>query len=206
MKYLEIQNNLRNLGVFTLNDVRTIDNEFREPTLNDWLNNGWIKRIRRFWYADSSFKPSGDDYFFIANKIYAPSYISLESALSYYGFIPEATQQVTSITTRKTNLFETQFGNFSYKSIKSALFWGYEIVENNGRPYSIASPEKTILDYLYLHSEVKNHQDFEELRFNREAIVLKVNKDRIEKFLCEYSNSELNSRYNLLFQYLNAKS
>lgn len=45
MKYIDIQNNLRSLGVFTLNDMRILDPDFRGPTLNDWLNNGWIKRM-----------------------------------------------------------------------------------------------------------------------------------------------------------------
>lgn len=204
MKYRDIQNNLRKLGVFTLNDIRMFDPEFREPTLNDWLNNGWIKRIRRFWYADSSFNPEGYDYFFIANKIYSPSYISLESALSHYGFIPETTMQITSVSTRKTNLFDTQFGVFSYKSIKNNLYFGYKIIQNNGRPFTLATPQKAILDYLYLHSGISSVQDFEELRFNREMINTTVNKEKINIYLSQFDNIELNNRYNLLLEYLNA--
>jgi predicted transcriptional regulator of viral defense system len=204
MKYVEIQNKLRSLGVFTLNDIRILNNEFRAPTLNDWLNNGWIKRIRRFWYADSSFNPQGNDYFFIANKIYSPSYISLESVLSYYGFIPETAMQITSISTRKTNLFDTQLGVFSYKSIKNELYFGYEIFENDGRPVSIATPEKAILDYLYLHSEIKNVEDFEELRFNKEAISSRVDQQKVNTYLNQFDSVELKTRYNLLLEYLNA--
>jgi predicted transcriptional regulator of viral defense system len=204
MKYIDIQNNLSELGVFTLNDIRMLDPEFREPTLNDWLNNGWIKRIRRFWYADSSFNPEGYDYFFIANKIYSPSYISLESALSHYGFIPETTIQITSISTRKTNLFDTQFGVFSYQSIKNDLYFGYEVIENNGRPFSLATPEKAILDYLYLHSEISDIKDFEGLRFNREIINSGIDRQKINTYLNQFDNLELKSRYNLLLQYLNA--
>lgn len=204
MKYIDIQNNLRNLGVFTLNDIRMLDTEFREPTLNDWLNSGWIKRVRRFWYADSSFNPEGNDYFFIANKIYPPSYISLESALSYYGFIPETTLQITSISTRKTNIFDTQFGVFSYKSIKSSLYFGYEILQNNGRPVVMANAHKCILDYLYLHSEISDIQDFEGLRLNREMIKSRIDKDLMNKYLNQFDSLELRGRYNLLVKYLNA--
>ena len=204
MKYIDIQNNLRNLGVFTLNDIRMLDTEFREPTLNDWLNSGWIKRVRRFWYADSSFNPQGNDYFFIANKIYPPSYISLESALSYYGFIPETTLQITSISTRKTNIFDTQFGVFSYKSVKSSLYFGYEILQNNGRSIQFANPEKCILDYLYLHSAISIIQDFEGLRLNREMIKSRIDKDLMNKYLNQFDSLELRGRYNLLVKYLNA--
>jgi predicted transcriptional regulator of viral defense system len=204
MKYVDIQNNLRRLGVFTLNDIRILDPDFREPTLNDWLNNGWIKRIRRFWYADSSFNPEGYDYFFIANKIYSPSYVSLESVLSHYGFIPETTLQITSVSTRKTNLFDTQYGVFSYQSIKNNLFFGYEVIENNDRPFTLATPEKAILDYLYLHSEITGIEDLKGLRFNREIINSVVGKEKFNTYLNQFDNLELNNRYNILQEYLNA--
>lgn len=204
MKYINIQNNLRNLGVFTLNDIRILDPDFREPTLNDWLNNGWIKRIRRFWYADSSFNPQGNDYFFIANKIYFPSYVSLESALSHYGFIPETTLQITSVSSRKTNLFDTQYGVFSYQSIKNNLYFGYEVIENNDRPFTLATPEKAILDYLYLHSEISSMEDFEGLRFNTEIINSTIDKEKFDIYLNQFDNLELNNRANILLEYLNA--
>jgi predicted transcriptional regulator of viral defense system len=181
-----------------------LDHDFREPTLNDWLNNGWIKRIRRFWYADSSFNPEGYDYFFIANKIYSPSYISLESALSHYGFIPETALQITSVSTRKTNLFDTQFGVFSYQSIKNNLYFGYEIIENNNRSFTLATPEKAILDYLYLHFEISSIEDFEGLRFNREIINSMIDKGKFNTYLNQFDNLELNNRYNILQEYLNA--
>ncbi|HRZ84609.1 MAG TPA: hypothetical protein P5344_00600 [Candidatus Dojkabacteria bacterium] len=204
MKYIDIQNNLRNLGVFTLNDIRMLDTEFREPTLNDWLNSGWIKRVRRFWYADSSFNPEGNGYFFIANKIYSPSYISLESALSHYGFIPETTLQITSVSTRKTNLFDTQYGVFSYQSIKNGFFFGYEVIENNDRPFTLATPEKAILDYLYLHSEITDIEDLEGLRFNEEIINSTIDKEKFNTYLSQFDNLELNNRSKLLLKYLNA--
>lgn len=204
MKYIDIQNNLRKLGVFTRNDIRILDSDFREPTLNDWLNNGWIKRIRRFWYADSSFNPQGYDYFFIANKIYSPSYISLESALSHYGFIPETTLQITSVSTRKTNFFDTQFGVFSYQSVKNELYFGYEIIENNERPFTLATPEKAILDYLYLHSEITGIEDLEGLRFNTEIMNSRIDKEKFDIYLNQFNNLELNNRSKLLLKYLNA--
>jgi len=204
MKYIDIQNNLRKLGVFTRNDIRILEPDFRESTLNDWLNNGWIKRIRRFWYADSSFNPQGYDYFFIANKIYSPSYISLESALSHYGFIPETTLQITSVSTRKTNFFDTQFGVFSYQSVKNELYFGYEIIENNERPFTLATPEKAILDYLYLHSEITGIEDLEGLRFNREIINSRVEKEKFDTYLNQFNNLELNNRSKLLLKYLDA--
>lgn len=204
MKYLGIQNKLRELGVFTSNDVRMFDPNFRKATLNDWLNTGWIKKIRRFWYADSSFAPQGKDYFFIANKIYSPSYISLESAFGYYGFIPEETLQFTSISTRKTNIFTTDYGVFSYRSIKESLYFGYEVADNGNRLVVLASPEKAILDYLYLNTEVFDINDFEELRFNKDAISSRINKQKLNEYLDRFENVELKERCKLFLKYLNA--
>jgi len=124
--------------------------------------------------------------------------------LSHYGLIPETTIQITSVSTRKTNIFDTQFGVFSYKSIKNNLFFGYEVIENKGRPFSLATSEKAILDYLYLHSEISNIEDFEGLRFNKEIIKSSINREKINTYLNQFDNLELNNRYNLLLEYLNA--
>lgn len=204
MKYSELQNNLRDLGIFNLNDIRLIDPEFRDPTLTEWVDKGWVKRIRREWYADPGFQPYDNDLFYVANKIYAPSYISLESALNYYSFIPEAVQQITSVSTRKTASFSTEFAEFTYRSIKPEIYFGYEIIKYANRSVLIADPEKTLLDYLYLHNEITGIEDFEELRFNKERINSIIDDKKIRAYLDLFENEELKKRYNILMEYLNA--
>lgn len=84
----------------------------------------------------------------IANELYSPSYLSFESALSRYGIISQVPYSLTFATTRKSlrrSLAET---HVEYRSIKAQLFTGYE---NNGSIF-IATPEKAILDSLYLVS------------------------------------------------------
>ena len=84
----------------------------------------------------------------IANELYSPSYLSFESALSRYGIISQIPYSLTFATTRKSlrrSLAET---HVEYRSIKAQLFTGYE---NNGSTF-IATPEKAILDSLYLVS------------------------------------------------------
>jgi len=84
----------------------------------------------------------------IANELYSPSYLSFESALSRYGIISQIPYSLTFATTRKSlrrSLAET---HVEYRSIKAQLFTGYE---NNGSIF-IATPEKAILDSLYLVS------------------------------------------------------
>ena len=68
--------------------------------------------------------------FMLANRIYEPSYISRESALAYYLIIPESVLGVTSVSSRKTRQFDSQWGRFSYRSIKPALMFGYRVIEH----------------------------------------------------------------------------
>ena len=112
--------------------------------------------------------------------------------------------QITSVSTRKTILFDTQYGVFSYRSIKKNIYFGYKIFENNSRSFSLATPEKAILDYLYLHSEITSVEDLEGLRFNIDLINSIIDKGKLNTYLSQYDNLELKNRCNILQKYLNA--
>ena len=112
--------------------------------------------------------------------------------------------QITSVSTRKTILFDTQYGVFSYRSIKKNIYFGYKIFENNSRSFSLATPEKAILDYLYLHSEITSVEDLEGLRFNIDLINSIIDKEKLNTYLSQYDNLELKNRCNILQKYLNA--
>ena len=94
-------------------------------------------------------KDSRPSSYFIANRLYQPSYISLEKALSHYGIIPETVYAITSITTKPTREFKTPQGIFSYQRIKKEAFIGYEPKEIEGTTVFFAEPEKALADYLY---------------------------------------------------------
>jgi len=85
--------------------------------------------------------------FGIANFIYSPSYISLESALSFYGIIDQFPYQITSVTIKKTKTIEIENKKFSYNHIKEPLFTDYEKTQEG---YLIASPQKAVFDLVYL--------------------------------------------------------
>jgi predicted transcriptional regulator of viral defense system len=88
----------------------------------------------------------------VAAVLYQPSYISLESALSYYQMIPERVDTVTSISPKKTRVFHNPEGTFSYRNLQTSLNFGFSAKKDeNGFPYFIAEPEKALLDYLYLN-------------------------------------------------------
>lgn len=110
------------------------------------VKNGLFVKLRNNFYA---IKDSNPDYSFIANKLYQPSYISLETALSHYRMIPEVVYGTTSITTKAPREFKTPWGNFTYQHIKTEAFTGYRLQEIDRYKALFAEPEKALADYLY---------------------------------------------------------
>jgi hypothetical protein len=87
--------------------------------------------------------------FELAQYIYGPSYISLESALSYHNLIPERVYTVTSITGKRSKNFETPLGMFSYLHLPiENLYLEVERIKENGHIFFIAKPWKAICDYV----------------------------------------------------------
>ena len=116
---------------------------------------------------------------YIAGRLYRPSYISLHTALSIYGMIPEAVTSITSVTTLKTAKFENRFGQYSYMTIKPDLFFGYKpvLLQNGeadmGKPqkaWMLAYPEKALLDLLYLYPFYDNEEELEQLRLDEDFL------------------------------------
>jgi len=86
----------------------------------------------------------------LANHLYGPSYLSLETALSFYGMIPERVFSIRSMTVKRTNYFETTFGNFDYTTVSADYFsigLRQEVVENQ-YSFLIATPTKAICDMI----------------------------------------------------------
>ena len=92
------------------------------------------------------FAPKIPEEFEIANFLHQPSYVSLESALSFYGLIDQFPYQVFSITLEKTKSFKVGEKNFVYTHIKPEFFKDYKKEGN----FLIATPEKSVFDFLYL--------------------------------------------------------
>jgi predicted transcriptional regulator of viral defense system len=86
---------------------------------------------------------------FIANKLYQPSYLSFEYALSYYHIIPEVVYTVTSATVKPTREFEVLGHLFSYSKIQSKAFRGYVPKKIDNYTVLLAVPEKALADCLY---------------------------------------------------------
>jgi len=95
------------------------------------------------------------DLFSLAQRVYGPSYVSLESALSYHGWIPEAVYGVACVAIKKSRDFTTPFGLFSYRHIPLKPFYKYveRILTAEGNICFMAHPGKALADYVYIYKK-----------------------------------------------------
>ena len=139
-------------------------------------------KLRNGLYCLSSNTPSS---FTIANKLYQPSYISLENALSFYGVLPETVYEITSVSTRTTRRFKALEKEFSYTKLKRTLFTGYTFHKNNQGAFLIAEPEKALLDYLYFIALGKKE-------LNNRLNISKLSKTKIKQWQKLFNNTKIN--------------
>jgi hypothetical protein len=154
-------------GTFTLMEVTCWvggSANRRYALLKRALKSGEVLKIRRGLYClASKYLRRKPDPLVVAQRIYGPSYISLETALSYHGWIPEAVYTITSTCIDRSCEFETPLGHFSYTRIpQKVLYKGVTRIdkdgENNndigfysGESFLLASPLKALADYVYVH-------------------------------------------------------
>lgn len=137
----------KNISVFSATDFARLFKIDRSDTVYKKLDRlAKMKIITRVIKGKYIFALNPPDDFVLANFLYQPSYISLESALSFHGIITGFPHAVTSVTPRKTNAYSTLGKKYEYAHLASKWFWGYEKKEI----FLMASPEKAVLDYLYL--------------------------------------------------------
>lgn len=103
----------------------------------------------------------------IANHLYEPSYISFDTALSYYGIIPETIYPITSATPKTTRHFIIKGIEYRYQKIKKELFAGYRAIKYQGEIILMAEPEKALADYLYFVELRKRQLSYERLNLKK---------------------------------------
>ena len=111
---------------------------------------GQLIRLKRGLYVVSS-EVSGKpvNACLCANHIYGPSYVSQQWALRWYGLIPERVYTMTSVTTKRTRMFENSLGRFTFEQVKPEYFAiGVNRVEEDGVSFLMASREKALCDMI----------------------------------------------------------
>ncbi len=120
--------------------------------LTRWTASGKIHQLRRGLYCLAEpYQKIVPHPFMVANRFVGGSYISLQSALAYYDMIPEYVPMTTSVTTGRAATYDTPLGQFDFRHIQVNWLHGYHRVAlENGQEAFIASPEKALLDLVYL--------------------------------------------------------
>ena len=201
MNFLEFKNQLFDLACFNIHQVYAWQSDFDRNNFTRWVKKGYLIRLRQGYFAFSEYKSRSDYSLYFANRIYRPSYISLHTALSFYGMIPEAVVQITSVTTLKTASFSNGFAEYSYKNIKESLMFGYELrAMADNRTLQFATPEKALLDLLYLYPFYDNEQELEELRLDEDFLHDDFSKDLLMEYCAKFQSKALDHRVRLLFK------
>ena len=150
-----------------------------------WVASGKLIQVRRGLYAVTQpYRDTQPHPFLVANMMKGASYVSLQSALEHYGIIPEYVPVITSVTTGRTGEITNKLGMFKFNHLKKELFWGYEEVEVLDRTkIFIASPEKGLLDLIYLTPQSDSMEYLQELRMqNTDKINTGILRDFAKRF------------------------
>ncbi len=171
------------------------------------VKQGSLIRLKKGLYTFSElYQDSSVDIISIANRLYTPSYVSFDYALSYYGLIPERVYEVTSATLHAKKVFETPLGRFSYRPIPMEVYalgvdWLYD--ESDGGKF-IATPEKALCDKIRgdrgvgrLNQEKIREYLVYDLRIDWEVLV-KLDIGLIEEIAKRYKSYNLKSLSSLL--------
>ena len=178
------------------------------------LASGEIMHLRRGLYClAAKYLRHKVDPLTLAQRIYGPSYISLETALSYHGWIPEAVYSVTSVSVDRSREFETPLGHFSFTRVPQETFYtevtrvekdgrgnadgpGYGGGSGYGGPSSrasenflLASPLKALADYVHVRKQDWNSSRpvVRSLRVD-EGLLAGVGAEEFDRLLANYSS------------------
>ena len=199
MNFQEFRNKWFDLGCISSNQIYSWRPNFDKNNISYWSKKGLIVKLRNGLYTFPEYKAKSGFAFYFANKIYRPSYISLHSALAFYGMIPESIVQITSVTSMKTASFSNAFGEFSYKSVRHDLMFGYDVKPMiEGQSFLLAKPEKALVDLLYLYPFYNTKSEIEELRLDMDFIHNDLNLNLLKEYLRQIHSKAVEKRLKLI--------
>ncbi len=155
--------------------------------LSRLLKDGKINKLRRGLYVfGERYQKRPLSNYVIAAKLYSPSYISFESALSYHGLIPEAVYVTTSACAQlKKKYYPTPLGDYSYQYIPPNSFrLGVESLSTPGGTFLMANPIKALFDLIYIRK--KTYPDVSAIQGD-----LRIEAEELLAALKNYSSAEV---------------
>ena len=177
------------------------DEKAARVQISRWVKTGKLIQLRRGYYLLAPpYRRKEPSLHYIANLLCRPSYISLVYALAYYGLIPEKVPVITSVTTGRPHVVPTPMGRFEYRHVSQKLFWGYETIEPLSiEPVQMATPEKALLDLVYLTDGSADAEFFEGMRIQH---VETFNVQRLKEFARRFGGRKVPRAADAFEQYL----
>lgn len=194
MNFIDFQKTFESTPIIPNSEIDIHFPEFERNNLTRWQKKGYLVKIRNGYYRLNRPIQNQDELFVLAGKIYRPSYISLETALAWYGLIPESVFSITSVTHLKTQSFQTPIGHFEYRHLKKELLFGAILSSCDQYFYKIANPVKALLDFLYLRHDLHEAGHFEELRLDLISLQKLFKKYSMNHYLSAFDSHTLNSK------------
>ena len=182
MKFEDLLEKVSSLPAFTVRFLAAGENLAQvRLQINRWVRDGKLIKIHKGLYTTASpYKKVPSEAFCIANALKQATYVSLQSALSWYGMIPEYVPAVTSVTTGRPQSIDTPLGRFEFRHISKKYFWGYRQAElQYGLNAFVAHPEKALLDLVYLTGGGDEMDFIEGLRLGN---IERIDRARLHQF------------------------
>lgn len=181
-----------------------VDPKLIRIQLSRWVNTGKIYQLRRGLYSIAPpYQKNTPHPFLVANHLQKASYVSLQSALSYFGLIPEVVNTTTSVSTGRPERLETPLGTYEFRHVKTEFLFGYQMVELGGQSAFVATPEKALLDLIYLQPGSDSTVYLKELRLQNTE---KLDKDLLLKLSRRFSTPKLQNAVKGILQLISDES
>jgi predicted transcriptional regulator of viral defense system len=134
--------------------------------LSRWMEAGRLLQLRRGFYTLAvPFQKVRPHPFLVANRLVPGSYVSLQSALSHFALIPESVPVTTSVTVGRPGRWDTPLGTYEFRHLRDELFLGFHQTQlAGGQEALVATPEKALLDLVYLEPNGDSLEYLTELR------------------------------------------
>jgi predicted transcriptional regulator of viral defense system len=155
-----------------------VDPAHVQRQLSRWVRSGRIHQLRRGLYMLAPpYQTVKPHPFLLANALMPGSYVSMQSALAFYGLIPEYTPRILSVTLLRPSNWE---GGFHFQHLAPHFFFGYQLVELSQRQQAfLATPEKALLDLVHLTPKSDSSDYLEQLRLQN---LDRLNLTRLQEF------------------------
>jgi len=181
-----------------------VDPKLIRVQLSRWVKTGKIYQLRRGLYSIAPpYQRKQPHPFLVANRLQKASYVSLQSALSFYGLIPEVVNITTSVSTGRPERLETPLGTYEFRHIKTELLFGYQMAELGEQSALVATPEKALLDLIYLQPGSDSATYLKELRLQNTE---KLDKDLLRKQSEKFNTPKLQNAVKGILQLMSGES